>query len=182
MAQVAYRDDNALLINRKTDWGAIWAGVFTFAAIWAVFGSLGFAIFASSANSNATRPVSGMSAGIEIWAVILTIIAMYVAGRETAHLAQLRTRHDGVTHGMIMFGLAVVAAFILTMAGGSALTAAAQNTGAPSMPYALNIAKDLGWPGFIALLLGWLAAIWGASSAIVVVRPQAEVRDIRPAA
>ena len=36
---VAYRGTNVGV--RSTDWGAIWAGVFSFMAIWSVFGALG---------------------------------------------------------------------------------------------------------------------------------------------
>ena len=89
----------------RTNWGAIWIGVFSFVAIWSVFGMLGEAIFASSANPNAAQPVSGMSVGMGFWAVILTIIAMYVAGRVTAHFADVADRTGRIIHGMAMFGL-----------------------------------------------------------------------------
>jgi hypothetical protein len=59
MADLAYRND-IVPVRRRTDWGAIWAGVFTFIAVWSVFGLLGEAIFASTANPNAAHPVTGM--------------------------------------------------------------------------------------------------------------------------
>lgn len=80
---VDLRYGSTVVNGRRTDWGAIWAGVFTFIAIWSVFGLLGMAIFASAANPNAQNPVTGMSAGMGIWAVVLTFIAMYVGGLET---------------------------------------------------------------------------------------------------
>jgi hypothetical protein len=178
MAQLAYRDENATFLRGRTDWGAIWAGVFTFVAIWSVFGSLGIAIFASSANANAARPVLGMSVGIGIWAIVLTIVAMYVAGRETVHLAAVNNRHDGLLHGMIMFGLSVVAVLILTVLGGSVMNGSAQSAG--TTPYMFTLVADLGWIGFVALFLGWLAALLGASSGVQ--RPQADVREIKTAA
>ena len=46
-----------------------------------------------------------MSTGIAIWSIVLTIIAMYVAGRETERLAGITTRHDGIIHGLIMFSV-----------------------------------------------------------------------------
>jgi hypothetical protein len=179
MAQVTYRNENAAFpTTRRTDWGAIWAGVFTFAAIWTVFGSLGFAIFASSANAGAARPVFGMNVGIGIWIVVLTIIAMFVAGRETAHLAAIDNRHDGLIHGLIMFGLSVVAALVLSMVGSSALNGGATNV-STTTPYIFAVVADLGWIGFFSLFLGWLAALWGSSSALVLPRPQTNVRDIK---
>jgi len=119
---IVYRNDTVLHGTGRVSWGAIWAGVFTFSAIWAVFGTLALAIFASNANANVTAPVTGQSAGIAIWSIILTIIAMYVAGRETGRLAAVTNRHDGLIHGMIMFGLSVVSAIILTALAGAVLS------------------------------------------------------------
>src|SRR6185312_14608482 len=191
MADIAYRNEAFTYSATRVNWGAIWAGVFTFVAIWSVFGVLGMAIFASNANPNATAPVTGQSAGMAVWAIILTIIAMYVAGLETGRLATVSTRHDGLIHGMIMFGLSVVAAIILTVLGGALLSGGTgiQTTSAHS-GYVLGIFADLGWSGFVALLLGWLAAMGGGSQGAgrrinpnVSSNPRdTNVRDIRPAA
>jgi hypothetical protein len=164
MADLTYQNEFRI-IGCKADWGAIWAGVFTFVAIWSVFGLLGMAIFASVANPSAERPVTGMSAGMGIWAVVLTIIAMYVAGRETGRLAGVTSKHDGLIHGMIMFGLSVVAALVITILGGMSLSGSPVGSESAHNPYMLTVFADLGWIGFVALLLGWLAAMGGAASA-----------------
>lgn len=172
-------------MTNRIDWKAIWAGTFIFYAIWAVFGALGVAIFASNANPNTGAPVMGQSVGMAIWAVILTIIAMYVAGRQTGRMAAVTTRNDGLMHGLTMFGLAVVGLIVLVSLGGAAIaegnTAAAAST---HSPYALTVVADLGWGGFCALFLGWLAAMFGGASGVEhkVTRVQAEMREIRPAA
>jgi hypothetical protein len=170
-------------VKPRADWGAIWAGVFTFISIWSVFGLLGEAIFASAANPNAPNPVSGMSVGEGIWGVVLTIIAMYVAGRETGRLAAVTNRHDGLVHGMIMFGLSVAAALVIITIGGLALSGGTGIAGTAHNPYILQVFADLGWIGFVALLLGWLAAMGGASTGAQH-RVQAErpVEEIRRAA
>ena len=49
MADITNNEELALRV--RTDWGAIWAGVFTFIAIWSVFGFLGMAVFASAAGA-----------------------------------------------------------------------------------------------------------------------------------
>jgi len=92
--------------------------VFTFVGIWSVFGLLA-AIFATSANPAAVHPITGMGVGMSIWAIVLTIIAMYVAGLETGKMAAVANRHDGWVHGMAMFGLSVVAALIILVLGAS---------------------------------------------------------------
>jgi hypothetical protein len=187
MADLAY-EPNVVMNRGRTSWGAIWAGVFTFVAIWSVFGLLGQAIFASSANPNAQQPVTGMSVGMGIWAVILTIIAMYVAGRETGRLAAVPTRHDGLIHGMIMFGLSVVAVIVLTVLGGTSLSGGTGVNGTAHSPYVLTVFADLGWIGFVALFLGWLAAMAGASQGAAPTRTLTRTeeventRRIRPAA
>ncbi|HZQ23797.1 MAG TPA: hypothetical protein VFA89_13480 [Terriglobales bacterium] len=185
MADLSYPSASGL--RARTDWGAIWAGMFTFVAIWSVFGLLGFSIFASAANPNAARPVTGMGWGMGIWAIVLTIIAMYVAGRETGRLAAVTNKHDGAIHGMIMFGLAVVATLLITTIAGAALSGGSGVEGQVHNPYLLDVFTGLGWAGFLSLFLGWLAAMGGASSGVAaraanVPLASSNLRDIRPAA
>ncbi|MGC1105881.1 MAG: hypothetical protein WA876_05025 [Candidatus Acidiferrales bacterium] len=163
MPEVTLHDESITTVVTHPNWGAIWAGVFTFIAIWSVFGVLGMAVFSSVANPNAAHPVTGMSIGMGIWAIVLTVIAMYVAGRVTGHLAGIGNLRDGAAHGMIMFGLSLVALRVLAGAGGMLdLTAGA--FGGMHSAYALGLYSGLGWIGFVALFLGWLAAMGGAAS------------------
>ncbi len=72
---------------------------------------------------------------------------------------------DGVTHGMIMFGLSVVSAFLIialatARIGGTPVAGVGATRGA----YALTIFSGLGWAGFTAMFLGWLAAMAGAAT------------------
>ena len=172
----------------EPSWGAIWAGVFSFVAIWSIFGTLGEAIFASAANPHAANPVLGMSTGMEVWAVILTIIAFYVAGRVTAHLSAAAVDRGGrIMHGMAMFGLSVVGVLLMVVIAGTALTGGTGAAASAHNSYVLTVFSDIGWAGFVALFLGWLAAIGGASHgpltrATISTSSNANVRDIRPAA
>jgi hypothetical protein len=183
MAELAAMN-REITLRPRTDWGAIWGGVFTFAAIWSVFGVLGMAIFASAANPRAAQPVTGMSVGMGIWAIVLTIIAMYVAGRETGRLAAVTNRHDGWIHGMIMFGLSVVASLVLTILAGATLTGGTGVEGSAHSAYLINVFTGLGWIGFLSLFLGWLAAMGGASSGVLHKRDDAvpNVREFKNAA
>lgn len=156
----------------RTNWGAIWGGMFTFAAIWMVFEALAVAIFPDRA-----------SVGMQVWTVVLTIIAMYVAGIETGRLAGLTNRHDGLVHGIIMFGLSVVSTIVLaTLATGVVIGAAVPRAG-----YVFAFGPGTEWAGFFALLLGWFAAMGGASSGVArqsleVRRPAEPPIEMRPAA
>jgi len=166
MAAATYGNENLAMVRRGIHWGAIWAGVFTFAAIWSVFGALGVAIFASSANPAATHPVLGMNVGESIWVIVLTIIAMYVAGLVTGRLAAVTTTSEGVAHGQAMFGLSVVGLLVLIAIAGVGLTNGVSAPFASShSPYVLGAIADVGWAGFLALFLGWIGAMIGGSHA-----------------
>jgi hypothetical protein len=183
MASSTYRNEALVVAQPRTNWGAIWAGLFAFVAIWSVFGMLGEAIFASSASANAAHPVTGMSVGMAVWAVILTIIAMYVGGRVAGDLAGVSSRGEGAIYGTTVFGLAVIATILVVVIGGTALTGDTGVAGGPHSPYMLTVFSDVGWAGFAALLLGWLGAIGGAAHAMKsATRTTGNVRDIRPAA
>jgi uncharacterized protein YacL len=164
MAAAAGTYGNEIVVERRGfNWSAVWGGVFTFMAIESVFGVLGVAVFASAANPNAAHPVSGMSVGEGIWAVILTIIAMYVGGYVTGRLSAVTTRQEGAAHGQAMFGLSVTGVILLLILASVGMTTSGTAMASSHNPYILGAIADIGWGGFIALFLGWLGAMLGAS-------------------
>lgn len=164
MADGIFENERVTTVVTHPNWGAIWGGVFTFIAIWSIFGLLGMAIFASSANPGGAHPVTGMGVGISIWSVVLTIIAMFFAGLVTGQLAGVGNARAAVQHGMIMFGLSVVSFLVIAVLGTSNTIVNA--AGGAHSPYILTLFADLGWAGFVSLFLGWLAAMGGASTGI----------------
>jgi hypothetical protein len=179
MADLAYRNENPTVLRGRTNWPAIWAGVFIFMAIWLVFGALGVAIFAS-ASPAATYSLAHMGAGMGIWMVVLTVIAMYVAGLETARLAAVSNRHDNLIHGMAMFGLSAVAVIVMAELVKAGFAGGAASATAAAVP--MGVSAALGWVSFISLFLGWLAALLGAASAGSAKPAVGAVHDIRTAA
>lgn len=180
MADFGYRTPNmgsavsSVPQRPETPWGAIWAGVFSVAAIWSVFGLLGASIFDVSAGGSVSPW------GMGIWSIVLTMIAMYVGGRVTAHLANLQERRERIVCGMSMFGLSAVSAAVLVILAGAVSGSASATV---SGPYLANVITAVGWFGFVALFLGWLCAIAGAVSAEpAMIRESATVHDIRSAA
>lgn len=103
-----------------------------------------------------------MTIGMGIWVMVLTMIAMHVAGLETGRLAAVGNRHDGLIQGMVMFGLSAVAVMVLTAVAGGVF--ATGRAGGTHNPYALTLTADVGWILFVSLFLGWLAAMAGAST------------------
>ena len=173
MADLEYRTPDFPVVRRQTEWGAIWAGVFAVAAIWSVFGLLGASIFDVSAAGSVSPW------GMGIWSIVLTAIAMYVGGRVTGHMASVATRGSAVACGMGMFGLSAVSAAVLVILAGAAGGTRLVVTGT----YLAGFITSIGWFGFVALFVGWLSAIGGATSAVrPAERQAAPVQNIRTAA
>ena len=182
MADLAYSNQPPAVTLAGPNWGAIWSGMFAFIGIWAVFGLLGEAIFASAATPNTGH--AGLDWGMGIWTIVLTIIAMYVGGRVTSGLSGATSRRAAMLQGQTMFGLAVVAATIILVLGGASLNGGAAASAPANSPWALTMLSGLGWIGFFSLFFGWLACLGGATHAVnpvarVVSRDK--VRDIRAA-
>ncbi len=179
MTDPTYRMPGGLVGRSTTQWGAIWAGVFSFVAIWSVFGLLGAAIFSSAApGGEMIAGSTGTGVGMGIWSIILTMIAMYVGGRVTGRLAGVTNRGDGVICGMTMFGLAVMTTLIIVVLSG----VASRNGTAAAAPFVVSVFAAVGWFGFGALFLGWLGAIGGASSVRRVASQAVPVQEIRSVA
>jgi hypothetical protein len=150
-----------------------------------VFGSLGFAIFVGRAATNTGTSTSSLGLGPNIWIITLTIIAMYAAGHEMSRLAVLYSRHEGLIHGMAMFGVCAVLVLSIVMVSGIAMNNGAQaSTPNPNtVPNILSLVAGLGWIGFVVLCLGWLAALLGATFGVVPPHAsQPEARDMKTAA
>ena len=176
MADLGQRVENRSVVLTTVDWSAVWAGLFTFVAIWSVFGVLGFAIFPIPENA-------AVNTGWGIWSIILTAVAMYIAGHQTGRLAGGTGRYHAVWHGMVMFGLTVLAAIVLMVAGNSVFPAAGTSTLPVRSYYSLTLFGGSGWIMFLGLLLGWLAAMAGAASAKRASSEEVgNVKTIRPAA
>ncbi len=176
MADMVDRADDRTALPMQTNWGAIWSGLFMFIGIWAVFDLLGYAIFPRAANG-------GIDVAWGIWSIVLAAIAMFVAGRVTGTLAAL-TGFTRVRHGMIMFGLSVAGAIIL-MISGSSLLAGFSEPGTMTRGVMPSLFPQDAWIAFGTLFLGWLGAMFGASSAAAPkseVAANANMRQVHPAA
>lgn len=156
---------NVTTVVSHPNWGAIWAGVFTFLGIWTVWGLLEVAVFASTANRPGARaamtPVGGSHWAMAIWSIILTIVALFFAGRVTGSLAGIANIRDSAVHGMITFGLCMASALVVVTLLGRAIPPPAILPGT-ARPW-LDAGATVGYAGFIGTFLGWLATMWGAS-------------------
>jgi hypothetical protein len=153
-------------IRSRMSWPAIFAGTFVFLAIEVTFGVLGTAIFASAVNPASAHPVSGMSAGIGIWLVILSIIALYFGGRAATALSGATDRHIGMYHGLVTFGVSVFTSIVVgAMLLGSTTLAPATRAASAGPATVSDYVATAGYWLFVALLLGMIAAAIGGSQA-----------------
>lgn len=175
MADLAYRTDKHVPAPVTTDWSAIWAGLFTFAAIWSVFGVLGFAIFPGTGNA--------VNLGLGWWFIILTVVAMYIAGQQTGSAAAVDGRYQGSRHGIILFGFCVIAGAVAKLAGSAWITGISAPGSAQNGWDILAVFGGNAWMAFFGLFLGWLAAMMGAAYSVPSRTAQtAHVSTMRPAA
>jgi len=149
-------------VPRMFSWTGIFAGTFLFLAIEATFGILGVAIFTSATNPNAANPVGpGISAGVGIWMVVLSIIALYFAGKLAGRLTGANTRNMGMYAGLVTFGMCIFTAALI-----SALTLGSTVSGTNGIeavnPVRLaDILTTGGYWLFIALVLAMFSAAMG---------------------
>ncbi|MGH9586010.1 MAG: hypothetical protein ACRD3F_03600 [Acidobacteriaceae bacterium] len=157
-----YVEYPAVPVHRAFSWTGIFAGTFLFLAIEITFGVLGAAIFGSATNPVSANPVGpGISAGLGIWMVILSIIALYCGGKLAGRLTGATTRNMGMYAGLVTFGMSVFSAVLIvafTLIG----TVGGTTGIAVASPYRLDsIVTTGGYWLFVALVLAMLAAAWG---------------------
>lgn len=166
----------------RTSWSGIFAGTFVFLAIELTFGILGLTIFSGSASPVAVG-TSGMNASFSIWMIVLSIVALYFAGRVAGHLSGAVRGLTGFYHGLVTFGMSCFASILVASIALSGAAQAASNPAQVSTTTLFDAAAKGGWALWLALLLGGIAACIGGTNAVPgEVRPVAERPNVRTAA
>lgn len=148
----------------RFSWSAIFAGTFVFLAIEATLLVLGFAIFASAANTGNTGWVPGT--GFTIYTTIISIIALYFGGRAAGRLSGATSRNVGTYHGLVTFGMSVFTTILVAgIALGSTVAGTSQMANAGPQRVA-DLLVTGGWGLFVALVLGMAAAAMGAAGEV----------------
>jgi hypothetical protein len=86
----------------RVSWSAIFAGVFVALAIDFLLTVLGAAIGLSIAKSGATR---GLGTGAAIYAIVATLISLFVGGWVTSQCSLGAEKRDAVVHGVVLWGV-----------------------------------------------------------------------------
>src|SRR6185437_5183622 len=153
--------------DRGLSWSAIFGGTFVFLAIEATFGILGMAIFASATTpANGNTVTGGISTGIGIWAVVLSIIALYFGGRAAAVLSRTSIPHIGMYHGFVTFGMAIFSSILITSMVLTGTVSGNANPGAIGAGRVADVLAVGGYWLFVALILGLIAATAGGRQGV----------------
>ena len=146
----------------RLSWSGIFSGTFLFLAIEATFGILGVAIFTQAMSPNTAAPVApGVSIGSGIWMVVLSIIALYFAGKLASRVPGSITRNAGMYAGLVTFGMCLFASFLitsLTLGNNFRLQANMANASGAAIADFIIVG---GYWLFAALVLGMIAAASG---------------------
>jgi hypothetical protein len=112
-------------LHRRVSWAAGFAGVVLTLAIQIVLSMLGVGIGMTTIDpiqAGGTPQASTFSMGAGIWWTLSYMIALGIGGYAAARLAGVAIKGDGMLHGLLTWGFALlVSAFLVTSAVGSIL-------------------------------------------------------------
>lgn len=106
--------EDVLPLRSRVSWGAIFAGAVMAMAVYLVFTLLGGAIGLSVSNDTDAET---LSTGAGVWAVVTTIIALFVGGWVTSQCTVGENKMEAVVHGIITWGIVLFMTMWLVTAG-----------------------------------------------------------------
>lgn len=118
-----------MAVGSRVSWGAILAGAVMAVAVSFLLSLLGAAIGLSMSDE---MDSDSLGTGAAVWAVVTTVVALFVGGWITSQCVVGETKSESVVHGIIMWG--VVLAMLLW------LTATGISSGFSSMLQIANVA------------------------------------------
>jgi hypothetical protein len=166
------RAEDILPVRSRVSWGALLSGASVAIAVLVLLGVLGAACELSVYNRSSTR---SLEVGGAIWAVVSTLIALFIGGYVTSQLAVGENRTEAGIYGIILWGVLFTAMLVFatsgTHLGVSAMWGFHQAPdAAAAVPNPRNIdtsqvSKETiraAWFSFIGVALSMLASVGGA--------------------
>jgi hypothetical protein len=111
-------------VVKRVSWPAIFSGVVLVLAVEVLLNMLGAGIGLSLVNPNSggTPDARGFGIGAGVWWFASTVIALVFGCYVAARLAGVATRFDGMLHGLVIWGLALLlTVYLLSTAVGSVI-------------------------------------------------------------
>ena len=125
-AGLAVESGEVVSIQRpRMSWQAILAGVVLVMAIEVLLAVLGAAIGFGALHPGASDSpdASTLATNAGLWSLGTTVVALVVGGWATARLAGVVSRSDGMLHGLVIWGLALLlTVYLIASAAGGALS------------------------------------------------------------
>ena len=115
------------VIGRRISWGAVFAGVIILLIVQFVLSLLGVGIGASSIDPSQQggTEASDVGIGAGLWWVICSLIAVFAGSWVAGRLAGMPDRTDGMLHGLVTWGLAMLLLIYLLTTAVSSLVGGA---------------------------------------------------------
>jgi hypothetical protein len=122
---VARAVDGTEMARPRVAWSAIFAGAFVVIATELLLGMLGAGVGLGLVQPRGPPSAGNLSLAAGLWWLVSTIIAFAFGSYVAARLAGVARRYDGMLHGLVIWGVAVLVTFyLLTSAFGTAVSGA----------------------------------------------------------
>lgn len=125
-ASLAADSDDLISIQRpRMSWQAILAGVILVMALEVLLGVLGAALgFGALHPGGQDTPDAGtLATNAGLWSIGSTVVSLVLGGWATARLAGVVSRSDGMLHGLVIWGLALLlTVYLIASAAGGAFS------------------------------------------------------------
>lgn len=114
--------------QKRTSWGAIFAGTLIVLGVQVLLGALGAAIGLTALTINPGEGTAkGVGIGGAIWWILTGLIALFAGGWVAGRVSGLYQRMEGVLHGAVMWALASLASVVLVTTAIGAVVGGAWN-------------------------------------------------------
>jgi|GEM_PF-829615 len=163
-------------------WAGIFSGAFVYVMIETTFGLLGAAIWSSASPTTGGIPTTPLTAtGFQVWMVVLTIIALYFAGKTSSKLLYGGVdRNLGMYHGFVTFGMCVVTTLLVIALATAGSTVVYTGAAAPMHSISLTgyIGQGAEWWLFVTFVLSMIAAAFGGMHGVRNTRNLVDERNV----
>ncbi|MFL6116041.1 MAG: hypothetical protein ACJ786_32515 [Catenulispora sp.] len=113
-AQPTVRAEDLLPVRSRVSWGALLSGAMVAIAVLVLLSVLGAACELTAYNRSSSRQLETAGA---IWAVVSTLIALFVGGYVTSQLAVGENRTEAGIYGIILWGVLFTLLLMLATSG-----------------------------------------------------------------
>ncbi|MCA2960070.1 MAG: hypothetical protein IOD12_07445 [Silvanigrellales bacterium] len=98
----------------RISWPSVFAGVIVAVVLQLAFALLGLGIGASTVDPlQESSPMAGLGLGAGIWLAGSTLLSLFAGGWISGKLAGPSRHRDGAVHGLVVWGLSTLLAFLL---------------------------------------------------------------------